>query len=169
MCGRQAPILVEAGLMYDTAYPESLNCTKHAAKIWESLSKVARKHIARKQDRQAETYKKKIHGNLHQVRTLVWFLNLQVPPTDISRLKGWNAGHMTAAQWKQGGESKYASIIAYVCLIETNYPPPFQLFSTEQCTIFVQSITAYANIFSVDEFLCSSLVGLCLRNWNYEC
>jgi len=46
-------------------------------------SKVVHKHIARKQDSQAETYKKKIHGNLHQVRTLVWFLNLLVlvPPS----------------------------------------------------------------------------------------
>ena len=46
-------------------------------------SKVVHKHIARKQDSQAETYNKKIHGNLHQVRTLVWFLNLLVlvPPS----------------------------------------------------------------------------------------
>ena len=49
--------------MYSTAEPESLNCTEYATKLRESLSKaytVARKHVAGKQERQTETYNKKV-------------------------------------------------------------------------------------------------------------
>ena len=80
MFGRQARI--PADLMYGTAEPESLNCTEYVAKLQESLSKaytVARKHVAGKQERQAEVYNKKVHGQPHQVGTLVWVLNPQVP------------------------------------------------------------------------------------------
>ena len=93
MFGRQARI--PADLMYGTAEPESLNCTEYATKLQESLSKaytVARKHVAGKQERQAETYNKKVHGKPHQVGTLVWLLSPQVPHVSKKKLHRWWTG-----------------------------------------------------------------------------
>lgn len=93
MFGRQAHI--PADLMYGTAEPESLSCTEYAAMLQESLSKaytVAHKHVAGKQERQAEMYNKKVHGKLHQVGTLVWVLNPQVPRGKSKKLHRWWTG-----------------------------------------------------------------------------
>ena len=66
MFGRETHI--PADLMYGRAEPESLNYTEFAVKLRESLSKSYTcicKHVAGKQERQAETYKKKMHGKPH--------------------------------------------------------------------------------------------------------
>ena len=68
--------------MYGTAEPECLDYTQYAMKLQESLSEayaIARKQLCGKQERQAEMYNQKIHGKPHQVGTLVWLLNPQVP------------------------------------------------------------------------------------------
>ena len=68
------------------------------------------------------------------------------------------------------GESRQFTRInnmAYVCLIERPklfYSPHFQLFSIEQCTIFLQSTTPNVEIFSVDKFSRFTLfIHICAR------
>ena len=53
---------------------------------------VAHKHVARKQERRAEMYNKKVHGKPHQVGTLVWVLNPQVPRGKTEKLYRWWTG-----------------------------------------------------------------------------
>ena len=68
MFGRQARIPVD--LMYGTAEPESASYGEYATKLQESLSKaytLARESLAKKQEKQAELYNRRIHGTPHEV------------------------------------------------------------------------------------------------------
>ena len=106
MFGRQARI--PADIMFGTAEPESLNCTEYAAKLKETLTKsynIARKSLAGKQERQADNYNKKVHGKPHQVGSLVWLLNPQVPRRKSKKLHRWWTGPYKVV--KQLSEATY--------------------------------------------------------------
>ena len=80
MFGRQARIPTD--LMYGTAEPESLDYGEYAAQLRKSMAnayRIARESSAGKQERQAEMYNEKVHGKPHDVGSLVWLLNPQVP------------------------------------------------------------------------------------------
>ena len=93
MFGRQARIPTH--LMYGTAEPESLDCGEYAAQLRKSMAnayRIARESSAGKQERQAEMYNEKVHGKPHDVGSLVWLLNPQVPRGKSKKMHKWWTG-----------------------------------------------------------------------------
>ena len=94
MFGRQARIPVD--LMYGTAEPESVNSYgEYATRLQESLTsayEIARRSLGKKQERQAELYNKKMHGEPYEVGALVWLLNPQIPRGKSKKLHRWWTG-----------------------------------------------------------------------------
>ena len=109
--------------------------------------------------------------SVHSSTTVLMCVILAI--ADIPRLKGWNAGHMTAAQWKQGrGEYLilHASTIG-VCVPDRDQSSfilcLFSFFSTEQCNHFrLPHTLTFSRWMNFHAFFVS--IGLCSWNWNYE-